>query len=215
MNARPNRRTAGPAASADPAHQAHPTGPAASADHARPADRTGHGLAAPGSVRHSLIELTGTALLAEVLFALVGGAPAAAAGAVLLTVGALLTGRYVAGGGFLDIGLRRRQRVMDSREPGLGDWRWTVREGLDPQGDAGPLRGRLRRLYAARLSETHGVSLTADRDRAVELIGPRLWPWIDPEAADRDGAVPAAVLLALVDRLEALQPPGPTPPTSG
>ncbi|MFD8693640.1 hypothetical protein [Kitasatospora purpeofusca] len=203
MSARPNRRTAGPTASADPADPADPTRP------------TGHGLAAPGSVRHSLIELTGTAVLAEVLFALVGGAPAAAAGAVLLTVGALVTARYVAGAGFLDIGLRSRQRVMDSREPGLGDWRWTVREGLDPQGDAGSLRGRLRRLYAARLSETHGVSLTADRDRAVELIGPRLWPWIDPEAADRDGAVPAAVLLALVDRLEALQPPGPTPPTSG
>ncbi|MFD9060863.1 hypothetical protein ACFVZ3_05020 [Kitasatospora purpeofusca] len=197
MSVRPNRRTAGPTASADPA------------------DPTGHGLAAPGSVRHSLIELIGTAVLAEVLFALVGGVPAAVAGAVLLAIGALVTARYVAGAGFLDIGLRSRQRVMDSREPGLGDWRWTVREGIDPQGDAGPLRGRLRRLYAARLSETHGVSLTADRDRAAELIGPRLWPWIDPQAEDRDGAVPEAVLLALVDRLEALQPPGPTPPTSG
>ncbi|MFB7671136.1 hypothetical protein ACFC26_06920 [Kitasatospora purpeofusca] len=206
MSARPNRRTAGPSASADPADPTRPT---------RPTRPTGQGLAVPGSVRHSLIELTGTAVVAEVLFALVGGAPAAAAGAVLLTVGALVTARYVAGAGFLDIGLRSRQRVMDSREPGLGDWRWTVREGLDPQGDAGSLRGRLRRLYAARLSETHGVSLTADRDRAVDLIGPRLWPWIDPEAADRDGAVPAAVLLALVDRLEALQPPGPTPPTTG
>ncbi|MFJ4091723.1 hypothetical protein ACIPYS_09085 [Kitasatospora sp. NPDC089913] len=210
MSARRDRRTAGPAASAAPEDPIAPAG--------RPEDptaRAGGGLAAPGSVRHSLIELTGAAVLAEVLLALVGGAPAAAAGAVLLTTGALVTGRYVAGAGFLDIGLRRRQRVLDARELGLGDWRWTVREGLDPKGDAGPLRGRLRRLFAARLSETHGVSLTADRDRAAELVGPRLWPWIDPEAADRDGAVPAAVLLALVDRLEALQPPGPPPPKSG
>ncbi|MFJ8433971.1 hypothetical protein ACIQ9P_21985 [Kitasatospora sp. NPDC094019] len=203
MSARPNRWTADHATSADPAGSVGRAAP------------TGRRLAVPGSVRHSLFELTGAAVLAEIVFTLVGGAPAAAAGAVLLTVAALLTARHVAGAGFLDIGLRSRQRLRDPREPGLGDWRWTVREGLDPQGEAGPLLGRLRRLFAARLSETHGVSLTADRDRAAELIGPGLWPWIDPDAAAPEGAVPAAVLLALVDRLEALQPPGATPPKSG
>ncbi|MEU1504670.1 hypothetical protein [Kitasatospora sp. NPDC005748] len=196
---------------ADPAVSSAAPAPAA----VDPKVRAGGELAAPGSVRHSLIELTVAAVLAEVLFALVGGAPAAAAGAVLLTATGLVAGRYVAGAGFLDIGLRDRQRVMDSREPGLGDWRWTVRQGLDPNGDARPLRGRLRRLFAARLSETHGVSLDTDRARAAELIGPRLWPWIDPDAADPDAALPGPVLLALVDRLESLQPPGPRPPKSG
>lgn len=194
MSARPNH----------PNHPNHPTADPVAADLAAPVDPPGGGLAAPGSIRHSLIELTAVAALAEVLFALVGGASAAAAGAVLLTVTALIAGRYVAGAGFLDIGLRGRRHLMEAREPGLGDWRWTVRQGLDPKGDARPLRGRLRRLFAARLSEAHGISLTVDRERAAELIGPRLWPWIDPDAPDPDAAVPSPVLLALVDRLESL-----------
>ncbi|MGV9267252.1 hypothetical protein ACWDRR_21620 [Kitasatospora sp. NPDC003701] len=195
MSTRPNR---------PPAGHDYSAGHAGRADRVDPTDPPRDGLAAPGSIRHSLIELTVAAVLAEVLLALVGGASAAAAGAVLLTAAALVAGRYVAGAGFLDIGLRSRRRLMDAREPGLGDWRWTVRQGLDPQGDARPLRGRLRRLFAARLSEVHGVSLTADRDRAAELIGPRLWPWIDPENPDPDAIVPSPVLLALVDRLESL-----------
>ncbi|MBP0449175.1 hypothetical protein J5Y04_06390 [Kitasatospora sp. RG8] len=161
-------------------------------------------VAEPGSVKHSLIELITVAVLAEILFALVGGAPAAGAGAVLLAGVALVAGRYVAGAGVGTEGLRQRARLMEAHEPGLGDWRWTVRHGLDPQGDSQPMRGRLQRLFAARLSDAHGVSLTADRDRAAELVGPRLWPWIDPEAAASSEPVPAPVLLALVDRLESL-----------
>ncbi|MEU6238317.1 hypothetical protein [Kitasatospora sp. NPDC047058] len=158
----------------------------------------------PGSVRHSLIELTAVAVLAEIVFYLVGGLPAAGAGAVLLVGVALVTARYVAGAGVPAVGWRRRERLMEAHEPGLGDWRWTVRQGLDPEGDVQPLRGRLQRLFAARLSEVHGLSLPADRDRAAELLGPRLWPWIDPDAPAPAEAVPAPVLLALVDRLESL-----------
>ncbi|GAA2828500.1 hypothetical protein RMN57_03170 [Kitasatospora sp. CM 4170] len=163
-------------------------------------------LVAPGSIRHSLIELAVAAVLAEILFGLVGGLPAAAAGAVLFALAALPTARYVAGAGFLDVGLRRRSRLMDSHEPGLGDWRWTVRQGLAPDGDVQPLRGRLQRLFAARLSEAHNLSLAddRDRDRAADLIGPGLWPWIDPAAQAPAPTVPPDVLLALVDRLESL-----------
>ncbi|WP_395298032.1 hypothetical protein ACF9IK_34745 [Kitasatospora hibisci] len=163
-------------------------------------------LAAPGSVRHSLIELAVAAVLAEVLFGLVGGLPAAAAGAVLFALAALPTARYVAGAGIVDAGLRRRSRLVDSHEPGLGDWRWTVRQGLTPDGDVQPLRGRLQRLFAARLSEAHNLSLADDRDRdgAAELIGAGLWPWIDPAAQAPAPTVPPDVLLALVDRLESL-----------
>ncbi|MFE6865290.1 hypothetical protein ACFVFS_01900 [Kitasatospora sp. NPDC057692] len=157
-----------------------------------------------GSVRHSLLELAVVAVLAELLLALVGGRSAAVAGAVLLGVAALVTGRYVAGAGALDVGLRRRPRLMDSHEPGLADWRWTVRQGTAPDGDAQPLRGRLQRLYAARLSEAHQVSLTADRERAAELVGAGLWPWIDPIGEPPAPTVPPDVLRALVDRLEAL-----------
>ncbi|MFJ2780634.1 hypothetical protein [Kitasatospora sp. NPDC087315] len=181
------------------------TDPARSAGPARPGDGPDHdGLAAPGSVRHSLIELGLVAVAAEILFALVGGVAAAGAGAVLMAVAALVTGRYVAGAGFLDVGPRSRQRVMDAREPGLGDWHWTVRHGLDPQGDGGPLRGRLQRLFAARLSERHGLSLTDDRDRAAALIGAGLWPWIDPSRPAPAEIFPEPVVRALVDRLESL-----------
>ncbi len=93
---------------------------------------------------------------------------------------------------------------MEAYEPGLGDWRWTVRQGLDPEGDAMPLRFRLQRLYAVRLVEVHGLDLSADRDRAAELLGPRLWPWIDPLGPALAGAFPPAVLRELVDRLDSL-----------
>ncbi|MQS15824.1 hypothetical protein F7Q99_27040 [Streptomyces kaniharaensis] len=155
-------------------------------------------------MRHSLIELTVAAVLAEVVFALVGGVPAATAGAVLLTTAALLTARYVAGAGVGGSTWGRRPRLMEAYEPGLGDWRWTVRQGLDPQGDTGPLRTRLQRLFTVRLAEVHGLHLPADRERAAELLGPRLWPWIDPEAPAPAETFPAPVLRALVERLESL-----------
>ncbi|MER7581221.1 hypothetical protein [Kitasatospora sp. NPDC097691] len=163
-------------------------------------------LARPGSVRHSLIELAVPAVLAEILFALVGGWPGAGAGAVLLTAVGLLVARRVAGAGAgaETFFRRRRPHQMEAYEPGLGDWRWTVRQGLDPQGDTAPLRFRLQRLYAVRLAEAHGVDLSADRARAAELLGPRLWPWIDPLAPAPAEAFPAAVLRELVDRLDSL-----------
>ncbi|MFJ9773126.1 hypothetical protein ACIRVF_18115 [Kitasatospora sp. NPDC101157] len=168
------------------------------------ADATDRELARPGSVRHSLIELALPAALAEILCALVGGRPAAGAGAVLLAVTALLVARRVAGAGTEPFSLRRRPREMDVYEHGLGDWRWTIRQGLDSRGDAVVLRARLQRLYAIRLSEVHGLNLTADRDRAAELLGPRLWPWIDPLAPLPAEVFPAEVLHGLVDRLDSL-----------
>ncbi|MER7847670.1 hypothetical protein ABTZ03_27440 [Kitasatospora sp. NPDC096077] len=161
-------------------------------------------LARPGSVRHSLIELAVPAVLAEVLFALVGGWPGAGFGAALLAVTGLLVGRRVAGAGADAVALRSRPRQQELYEPGLGDWRWTVRQGLDPKGDTGPLRTRIRRLYAVRLAEEHGLDLSADRDRAAELLGPRLWPWIDPLAPPPAAVFPAEVVRELVDRLDTL-----------
>ncbi|MFF2080081.1 hypothetical protein ACFVXG_35640 [Kitasatospora sp. NPDC058162] len=161
-------------------------------------------LARPGSVRHSLIELAGPAVLAEILCALVGGWPGAGAGVVLLALTGLLLARRVAGAEARPFTLLRQPRGTDVYEQGLGDWRWTVRQGLDPQGDAGPLCARLQRLYAVRLAEVHGLNLPADRDRAAELLGPRLWPWIDPLAPRPAEVFPPEVLHELVDRLDSL-----------
>ncbi|MFD8749530.1 hypothetical protein ACFV0O_00880 [Kitasatospora sp. NPDC059577] len=188
--------------SATPRHHGPVDGSDGSAD--RSADGTERELARPGSVRHSLIELAVPAVLAEVLFGLVGGWPGAGAGVVLLTATGLLVARRVAGAGTGARTLRSRARQMEAYEPGLGDWRWTVRQGLDPDGDAAPLRFRLQRLYTVRLAEVHGVDLSVDRDRAADLLGPRLWPWIDPLAPAPAGAFPAAVLSELVDRLDSL-----------
>ncbi|MFF7994394.1 hypothetical protein ACFZDG_32025 [Kitasatospora xanthocidica] len=169
-----------------------------------PVDGTGRELARPGSVRHSLIELALPAVLAEVLFGLVGGWPGAGAGAVLLTATGLLLALRVAGAGSGARTPRNRAWQMEAYEPGLGDWRWTVRQGLDPEGDTGPLRLRLQRLYAVRLTEVHGLDPWADGERVAELLGPRLWPWIDPSAPAPAGAFPAEVLRELVDRLDSL-----------
>ncbi|MET9402810.1 hypothetical protein [Kitasatospora sp. NPDC002965] len=177
---------------------------AAGPERAAPEGRPEGARITPGSIRHSLVELSAAAVLAEILLALVGGLPAAGAGAVVLVAAALVTARVVAGAGFAEVSLRRRPRLMESYGQGLGDWRWTVRQGLDPEGDGQLLRLRLQRLFAARLSEAHGLSLVTDRDRVAELLGPRLWPWIDPESPAPAPTVPAPVLHALVDRLESL-----------
>ncbi len=74
------------------------------------------------------------------------------------------------------------------------------------------LRPRLTNLFAARLSERHGISLADDPRAARELLaGTRhdLWQWIDPQrqvppdAGSRRG-IPPNVLAALIDRLEKL-----------
>ncbi|MFI9272894.1 hypothetical protein ACIGXM_19530 [Kitasatospora sp. NPDC052896] len=158
----------------------------------------------PGSVRHTLIELLGSAAVGELLLGLVGGLPAAGTGAVLFTVAGLVTARYVGGGGSEDSTLRRRTRLLAGREPGLGDWYWTIRNGLEEDGYLHPLRPQLQRLYAARLSETHGVSLFTEPARAAALVGPELWPWLDPGRPAPRNTVPPEVLAALTDRLDEL-----------
>ncbi len=158
----------------------------------------------PGSIRHTLTVLGAAALAVEAALALVGGLPAMVGGLALITATGLVIARYVSGADAQDSGNHRTARTMGSREPGLGDWYWTVRNGLDRDGFHHPLRPQLQRLYAARLSETHGVSLTEEPGRAAALVGPALWPWIDPEHNAPQRTVPEPVLRALVDRLDTL-----------
>ncbi len=80
--------------------------------------------------------------------------------------------------------------------------------------DAG-LRPRLVNLFAARLSERHGISLAADPEAARRVLTAGaagrhdLWTWIDPQRqapphAGSQPGIPPAVLAALIDRLERL-----------
>ncbi|MFE9425028.1 hypothetical protein ACFYNO_18865 [Kitasatospora sp. NPDC006697] len=158
----------------------------------------------PGSVRHSLTVLLPLAAFAELALGLVGGVPGIGLGAVAIGATALLSARYVAGAASQDSRLRRDARLITPRAPGLGEWYWTVRNGLDEDGYLAALRPQLQRLFAARLSDRHGVSLYAEPARAAELIGAEHWPWLDPDHSPPAATIPADRLGALIQRLDAL-----------
>ena len=162
------------------------------------------------------------AVVAETALALVGGLPAAGAGAAVLVVAALLAARYVHGAEAMDSDYRRKVRLVGSREPTLRYWDAAIEDARESlAGYELHLRPLLQRLYAVRLAERHGVSLHTQPGPAAAIIGPELWPWIDPSrqrlSPDPGGAsargrrvdprlapppIPAPVLTALVERLE-------------
>jgi len=164
-------------------------------------------LRAPGSVRHSLAVLGTVAVAAEVLLALVDGAAAMATGLALTTAGALVLGRYAAGGAAQDSGYRRPVRLLGSRAPALGGWQRIVTKSLEQGSEVHfqtVMRPQLQRLFAARLAERHGVAMHRNPQRARALVGAELWPWIDPGASAPQSTLPEPVLRSLLDRLEAL-----------
>jgi hypothetical protein len=178
-----------------------------------------------GGAGHRLeITLLGCAAAATLtaLWACLGVA-GAGAGAAVLAVAALLAARYIAGADAFDGDYRRSVRLVTAREPSLQGWAAAVDAArATPAGFERVLRPQLERLYAVRLAERHGVSLHTDPDRAAALVGPALFPWIDPRrppppepprrtvldrrarAAAAPPPVPDTVLEALVRRLETL-----------
>ncbi|MGV9697835.1 hypothetical protein ACWDTR_19030 [Streptomyces sp. NPDC003470] len=152
------------------------------------------------------------------LVLLLDGPVAAGAVVAVLVVAALVAARYVAGAAAFDNGRREEVRLLRTRAPGMGEWRRNIRTATGPDGVLyyrAVLRPELRRLYAAVLAEHHHVSLDQQPERAAELIGPGLWPWLGPEPprTGPDGDVPVDVLRDLVDRLEALGTPAPRTPS--
>lgn len=149
--------------------------------------------------------LVGTAVVVLVAVTLVGGVPALASGAVLLVVLGLAAGRWVLGADAIDGDQRRRARLAVSREPTLRAWDAALHDArTTPDGYGLHLYPMLLRLYEVRLAERHGVSLRTERARAAELIGPDLWPWIDPRSPrtplDRRRAAEAADAAAAAGR---------------
>ncbi|MGW7335987.1 hypothetical protein [Streptomyces sp. NPDC054808] len=146
------------------------------------------------------------------LVLLLDGPGAAGALVALLAAVAVLVARYVTGAGAVDSAYRDEVRLLRTRAPGMGEWRRNVKTSTGPDGAQyyrAVLRIELRRLYAAALAEHHHVSLEHQPERAAELVGPELWPWLGPVPPDTGpgGAVPVEVLRRLVDRLEALGAP--------
>jgi hypothetical protein len=161
------------------------------------------------TLRQLMVLLGVVGASAVVLVLLVDGPRAAGAVVAVLVVTALAVARYVAGAGAFDSGRRDAVRLLRARAPGMGEWRSNVRTALGPDGALyyrAVLRPELRRLFAAALSEHHHVSLDHQPERAAELIGADLWPWLasDPPRTGPDGDVPLDVLRRLVERLEAL-----------
>lgn len=152
----------------------------------------------------------------------VGGWAAGGVGLLFLLVLGALTARYVFGAVAFDGDYRRELRLVQEREPSLHTWVSNLEIGLNSAlGFELALRPQLERLYAVRLAEHHDVSLYREPDRAEQLIGPQLWPLINPSrrsmaapprslldrrarAAYEPPPVPEAQILALIDRLEEL-----------
>jgi hypothetical protein len=159
----------------------------------------------------------------EIALALVGGWEAAAAGLPVLVAAAIWLGCYVGGAEVMDGEYRKQLRMVRKRNLSMLGWSSLVSAARSSSGNFDhAVKPELERLYAVRLAEKYGVSLHRDPERAAALIGPELWPWIDPrrtpapppakapyQALDRRSAAPPApppdsVLRALVDRLEQL-----------
>ncbi|KOT41358.1 hypothetical protein ADK41_10190 [Streptomyces caelestis] len=146
------------------------------------------------------------------LVLLLDGPEAAGAVVTVLVVAALIVARYVAGADAFDSGRRDEARLLRTRAPGMGEWRRNIRNATGSDGALSyraVLRPELRRLFAVVLAEHHHVSLDHQPQRAAELVGPELWPWLghEPPRTGPDGDVPPDVLRRLVDRLEALGAP--------
>jgi hypothetical protein len=164
-------------------------------------------------------------LAAEVVLVLVGGWIAAGIGLACLAVLAIGLACYVAGAEVMDGQYRKPVRLVRQRTVGMLGWTSLVAAARSSSASfEHGVKPELERLYAVRLADKYGISLHNEPERAAELIGPELWPWIDPrrhpappsakaprQALDRRSASaaeapppPDAVLYALVDRLEQL-----------
>lgn len=171
-----------------------------------------------------LLTLLGAAAIGiEVGLGLVGGWLAAGVGLGFLTALGVGLASYVSGAEVMDGQFRRPLRLVRQRNLSMLGWTTLVAAARSSTANfQHTVKPELERLYAVRLAEKHGISLHSEPERAAALIGPELWPWIDPrrpaappnpkgprQALDRRSAAPPppptdAVLHALVDRLEKL-----------
>lgn len=173
--------------------------------------------------RGAVLRLAVLAVGVEACLALVGGVAGAGVGAVFLAAAGIWTAHYVGSADVLDNDYRKSAALARAREPSLLNWAGAIEAaGESVTGYEQVLRPQLERLYAVRLAERHGVSLYHEPERAAALIGPQVWPLIDPrrparteqsprprldrwaQSAQRPGPLSEAALRDLIDRLETL-----------
>lgn len=162
-------------------------------------------------------------VLIEAALWLTAGWITAAAGLPFLAAAGIALAWYVSGAEVMDGQYRRELRLVRQRSLNMLGWSALVAAARSSSGNfEHAVKPEIQRLYAVRLAERYGVSLHTEPERAAEIVGPQLWPWIDPrrapaqpaarpphQALDRRSAAepqppPASVLAALVDRLEQL-----------
>lgn len=175
-------------------------------------------------VNRTLLTLAVFAAVILLSVTVVGGLIAGGTALLALLLIGALTARFVYGAAAFDGDYRRELRLVQEREPSLHVWVSNIEIGRGSSvGFERALRPQLERLFAVRLAEHHGVSLYREPERAAALIGPQLWPWVNPQrpamapapaprnlldrraqAAFEPPPVPDTLILALIDRLEEL-----------
>jgi hypothetical protein len=164
----------------------------------------------PPVTPRALLALLGLgALGVDAGLGLVGGWMTAAAGLPVLAAGALALACHVAGAEVLDGEHRKELRLVRQRTLSLLGWSALVAAARSSTGNfEHAVKPEIERLYAVRLAEKHGVSLHAEPERAAALVGPEVWPWIDPRRVPAQP--PAKPPHQALDRRSAAQPPPPT-----
>ena len=99
-----------------------------------------------------------------------------------------------------------RERILERPYVGVAWYASMLRTAQEHGGYERGLRVELTRLCAAGLAERRGVNLYQDPSIARELVGPDLWPLVDPAVHPRPGhkppPVPMRAVAELIERLE-------------
>jgi hypothetical protein len=114
--------------------------------------------------------------------------PALAACVTAIALGAW----YTLSGRTLGMDTEVRERVLERHYIGVAWYASMLRNTQEQGGYERGLRRELTRLAAARVAERHGVNLYRDPQAARQLIGPDLWPLVDPAAGPNSAASPAS-----------------------
>lgn len=134
------------------------------------------------------------------------GAKWLGAGLGLCLGGIAVAAWYTVSGRTLGTPPEVRERVLERHFVGVAWYASMLRTSQERGGYERGLRVELTRLCAARLAERRGVNLYLDPAMARELVGPDLWPLVDPAVHPRPGhKAPAVAMRSVAELIERLE----------